>query len=62
MIFQIILPISFKLCTDPVNIVKNKASKKIYAVVLSLNEPYQDIAIENIKGFFDSKKFNFRQS
>lgn len=62
MIFQIISPISFKLCADPVNIVREKACEKIYAVVLSLKEPYQEIAIENIKGFHASKKFTFRQS
>ena len=62
MIFQIISPISFKLCTDPVNIVREKACKQIYSVVLSLKPPYQEIAIENIKGFLVSSKFNLRQS
>ena len=62
MVFQIISPISFKLCADPVNIVREKACKQIYSVVLSLKEPYQEIAIENIKGFYASNKFNFRQS
>lgn len=66
-VFRIIAPISFKLCNDPVSIVREKASKKIYAVLLALKEKdpdsiYQKCVIENINGFSISSRFNQRQA
>lgn len=65
-VFRIISPISFKLCNDPVSIVREKASKKIPAVLIKLikenEELYKTCVIENIKGFSLSSRFNQRQA
>ena len=67
-VFRIISPISFKLCNDPVSLVREKAAKKIYAVFLAIKgknkeeDIYQKCIIENIKGFSVSNRFNQRQA
>jgi serine/threonine-protein phosphatase 4 regulatory subunit 1 len=67
-VFRIISPISFKLCNDPVSLVREKAAKKIYAVFLAIKDKnkeediYQKCIIESIKGFSVSNRFNQRQA
>ncbi|KRX07644.1 Armadillo-type fold [Pseudocohnilembus persalinus] len=61
-IFQYILPIATKLCNDTVNLVREEASRQMYALVDALNGTPQFImVIEVIKGFADSKKYSQRQ-
>jgi len=64
-VFQIITPISFKLCSDPVSIVREEASKKIAFLLDNLydhNEEYRNSIIANIKGFSLAPRFTVRQS
>jgi len=62
-VFRIIAPISFKLCADPVSIVREKASLNIYTVLNSLyNTEGRDPIIENIKGFSQANRFTNRQA
>jgi serine/threonine-protein phosphatase 4 regulatory subunit 1 len=61
-VFRIILPISLKLCNDVVSIVRRQAAKQMYGVIEVMdNEDFKMCAIENIKGFAHSSKFNQRQ-
>jgi len=63
--FEIIAPISFKLCNDPVSFVREEAARKIYAILKALNnanESFRDSIIENVKGFSQSNRFTNRQS
>jgi len=63
--FEIIAPISFKLCNDPVSFVREEAARKTYAILKALyhaNDTYKDMIIENIKGFSQSNRFTNRQS
>lgn len=63
--FEIIAPISFKLCNDPVSFVREEAARKIYSILKALsdaNEAYRDSIIENVKGFSQSNRFTNRQS
>ena len=52
------------LCKDRVSIVRKSASKNIYNLFIKMynsgNELYKISVIENIKGFYHSKKFSFR--
>lgn len=64
-VFQIIVPISFKLCSDVVSIVREEASKKIHFLLENLydsQEDYRRSVIENIKGFSVATRFTHRQS
>lgn len=63
-VFQYIVPIAFKLCSDPVSEVKQEACKNIGALVDILkDEPnHLFVVVESIKGFAYSGRFNQRQS
>ena len=62
-VFDIVAPISFKLCADPVSIVREKAASNIYTVLLALyNTESRDPIIENIKGFSQATRFSNRQA
>ncbi|CAK91467.1 unnamed protein product (macronuclear) [Paramecium tetraurelia] len=66
-IFRMILPIAFKLCTDNVAQVRKIASSKIYAFFQGikdspLSEQYQTFIIESMIGFQKSSVFYQRQS
>lgn len=63
-VFQYIVPIAFKLCSDPVSEVRQEACKNIGALVDILkDEPnHLFVVTESIKGFAYSGRFNQRQS
>jgi serine/threonine-protein phosphatase 4 regulatory subunit 1 len=63
-VFQYIVPIAFKLCSDPVSDVRSQACKNIGSLVEILKvEPSQlFVVVESIKGFAYSGKYNQRQS
>lgn len=63
--FKILAPISFKLCNDPVAIVREEASKKIYALLRALynsDESYRECIIQSIRGFSQSTRYTNRQA
>lgn len=63
-VFRYIMPISFKLCNDTVSIVRDEAAKKIHTILLELkkeentSEVYLGYAVDNIKAFSISTRFN----
>ncbi|CAD8054054.1 unnamed protein product [Paramecium primaurelia] len=67
-IFQIIVPITLKLCNDIVAVVRKQAAKEMHSILLSLNtedetsQIYYQCLIENIKAYGISHRFNQRQA
>ncbi|KAM3146855.1 hypothetical protein pb186bvf_001009 [Paramecium bursaria] len=67
-IFQIIVPITLKLCNDIVSVVRKKASKQIHFVLNSFlkndeySKTYYQCFVENIKAFAISNRYNQRQA
>lgn len=64
-VFQIITPISFKLCTDTVSIVREEASKKIASLLDKMEdaeEEYKQFIIANINSYSQANRFIIRQA
>ncbi|CAD8051234.1 unnamed protein product [Paramecium sonneborni] len=67
-IFQIIVPITLKLCNDIVATVRKQAAKEMHSILQSLNtqdetsQIYYQCLIENIKAYGISHRFNQRQA
>lgn len=63
-VFQYIVPIAFKLCSDPVSEVRQEACKNIGSLVdiLKSDKNHLYVVVESIKGFAYSGRFNQRQS
>jgi len=63
-VFQYIVPIAFKLCSDPVSEVRYEACKNIGSLVEILKDDpnHLFVVVESIKGFAYSGRFNQRQS
>lgn len=64
-VYQIITPICFKLCTDTFAIVREEASRKIayiLDVLYNAGDEKRSAIISNIKSFSQSNRFIMRQA
>ncbi len=63
-VYQIITPIGFKLCTDAVSIVREEASRKMAFILDALyntSDEKRFAIVSNIKSFSQSNRFIMRQ-